>query len=66
MDIDAREKAYRFVAYSSIGFSILAILSVSFTLPMAYNYVRHMDLQMQNDYEFCHVRTLLLLKNWSN
>lgn len=55
MEEDLREKAYRVVAYSSIGFSIIAVLSVSITLPMVYNYVDHIQTQMSNDVGFCRV-----------
>jgi len=39
MENDGREKAYKFVAYSAVTFSVVAIVSVCVTLPMVYNYV---------------------------
>ncbi|VDM84699.1 unnamed protein product, partial [Strongylus vulgaris] len=38
MDLETRVKAYRFVAYSAVTFSVVAVLSVCVTLPMVYNY----------------------------
>lgn len=55
MEEDLREKAYRFVAYFSIGFSIITVLSISITLPMVYNYVSHIEAQMTGDVMFCRV-----------
>lgn len=48
-----REKAYRLVAYSSIGFAIVAVVTVAITLPMAYNYVNNVQEQLQRDLQFC-------------
>lgn len=36
---DTRERAYKFVAWSAVTFSVVAIISVTLTLPMVYNYV---------------------------
>jgi hypothetical protein len=36
---DSREKAYKFVAYSAVSFAVIAVLSVSITMPMVYNYI---------------------------
>ncbi|PIO67311.1 hypothetical protein TELCIR_10943, partial [Teladorsagia circumcincta] len=41
MESDGRTKAYKFVAYAAVSFSIVAVLSVVLTLPMVYNYVNH-------------------------
>ncbi|VDK72976.1 unnamed protein product, partial [Cylicostephanus goldi] len=41
MDIDGRIKAYRFVGYAAVTFSAVAVLSVCITLPLVYNYARH-------------------------
>ncbi|KAK0409694.1 hypothetical protein QR680_004697 [Steinernema hermaphroditum] len=53
MDLDGRIKAYRFVAYSAVTFSVVAVLSVCVTLPMVYNYVHHVKNQMHNEISFC-------------
>lgn len=54
-DLEMRAKAYRFVAYSAVCFSVVAILSICVTLPMVYTYVRHVRRQMQNEINFCKV-----------
>lgn len=36
---DSREKAYRFVAYTAMTFSFVAIVSTCLTLPLVHNYV---------------------------
>uniref|UniRef100_A0A1I7ZD14 Col_cuticle_N domain-containing protein n=1 Tax=Steinernema glaseri TaxID=37863 RepID=A0A1I7ZD14_9BILA len=53
MDLEGRIKAYRFVAYSAVTFSVVAVLSVCVTLPMVYNYVHHVRRQMHNEITFC-------------
>ena len=56
MDLDARIKAYRFVAYAAVTFSVVAVVSVFVTLPMVYNYVHHVKRQVHNEVNFCKVR----------
>uniref|UniRef100_A0A1I7ZDX3 Col_cuticle_N domain-containing protein n=1 Tax=Steinernema glaseri TaxID=37863 RepID=A0A1I7ZDX3_9BILA len=53
MDLESRIKAYRFVAYSAVTFSVVAVISVCVTLPMVYNYVHHVRRQMRNEVTFC-------------
>lgn len=53
MDLESRIKAYRFVAYSAVTFSVVAIISVMVTLPMVYNYVHHVRRQMTNEITYC-------------
>ncbi|VDL74786.1 unnamed protein product [Nippostrongylus brasiliensis] len=55
MDLEHRIKAYRFVAYSAVTFSVVAVLSVSVTLPMVYNYVHQVKRTMHNEINFCKV-----------
>lgn len=55
MDIETRIKAYRFVAYSAVTFSVVAVLSVCVTLPMVYNYVHHVKRTMHSEIAFCKV-----------
>lgn len=53
MESDGRMKAYKFVAYSAVTFSVVAVLSVVVTLPMVYNYVNHVRRQMHHELSFC-------------
>lgn len=53
MDLEQRIKAYRFVAYSAVTFSVVAVLSVCVTLPMVYNYVNHVKTSMHSEINFC-------------
>ncbi|PAV86759.1 hypothetical protein WR25_17125 [Diploscapter pachys] len=53
MESDGRMKAYKFVAYAAVSFSIVAVLSVVMTLPMVYNYVSHVRRQMEHELSFC-------------
>lgn len=53
---DARERAYKAVAYSAVTFSLLAIVSVCITMPMVYNFVDHIQQQTKRDLSFCKVR----------
>lgn len=53
MSDDGREKAYRFVAYSAMGFSMVAILSVCFTMPMIYNYVNSIQGRIEVEMRSC-------------
>lgn len=66
MDLESRIKAYRFVAYSAVTFSVVAVLSVCVTLPMVYNYVSHVRRQMNNEITFCRARftSLHWFKKW--
>lgn len=52
---DPRYKAYKFVAYSAITFSVVAVLSVCISLPMVHNYVKHVRNQMKHEMTFCKV-----------
>ena len=53
LEVDTRIKAYKFVAYSAVTFSVVAVLSVCVTLPMVYNYVQHVRRQMHHEMSFC-------------
>lgn len=55
LESDTREKAYRFVAYSAVTFSLVAILAVFITLPMVNNYVNHVHAKVHHEMEFCKV-----------
>ena len=55
---DGRMKAYKFVSYAAVSFSLVAVLSVVCTLPMVYNYVSHVRRQMHHEISFCKVRLL--------
>lgn len=56
MELENKIKAYRFVAYSAVTFSVVAVLSVCVTLPMVYNYVHTVRRQMHNEVVYCKVR----------
>lgn len=56
MNLEHRIKAYRFVTYSAVTFSVVAVISVCTTLPMVYNYVHHVKRLMHNEVNFCKVR----------
>ncbi|VDM39369.1 unnamed protein product [Toxocara canis] len=53
MDIPIRIKAYRFVAYSAVTFSVVSVISVCITLPMVYNYINQVRTQMHNEINQC-------------
>ncbi|VDP37055.1 unnamed protein product [Heligmosomoides polygyrus] len=53
MDLEQRIKAYRFVSYAAVTFSVVAVLSVCLTLPMVFNYVSHVKRQINHDITFC-------------
>uniref|UniRef100_A0A914GXX9 Nematode cuticle collagen N-terminal domain-containing protein n=1 Tax=Globodera rostochiensis TaxID=31243 RepID=A0A914GXX9_GLORO len=53
MDYEARIKAYRFVAYSTVSFSVISLLSVCFTLPMLQNYVSNVAQNMDRELSAC-------------
>ncbi|EYB83869.1 hypothetical protein Y032_0327g2588 [Ancylostoma ceylanicum] len=53
MDLDCRIRAYRFVAYAAVTFSVIAVLSICVSLPMVYNYVHHVKKSMHNDLNIC-------------
>uniref|UniRef100_A0A0R3RLJ1 Col_cuticle_N domain-containing protein n=1 Tax=Elaeophora elaphi TaxID=1147741 RepID=A0A0R3RLJ1_9BILA len=53
--VQNRIKAYKFVAYSAVTFSIVAVLSICVTLPMIYNYIHHVRRQMHTEISFCKV-----------
>lgn len=55
---DIREKAYRYVVYSSIGFSLIATLSAGLTLFMANSSVVNFENKMYKDVVFCKVRVV--------
>jgi hypothetical protein len=50
---EQREKAYKIVAYSAVTFSLVAILSVAVTMPMALNFVTHVQHQADKDIAYC-------------
>ncbi|PAV83620.1 hypothetical protein WR25_21890 [Diploscapter pachys] len=53
MDLEGRIKAYRFVAYAAVTFSVVAVLSVCITLPMVYSYVKHVKSSLNTEIHFC-------------
>lgn len=59
-DYDNRIKAYRFVAYTTVSFSVIALLSVCFTLPMLNTYVQNVQHSMDRELSQCQVRKCCL------
>lgn len=58
MESEARERAYKVVAYAAVTFSLLSILAVSITMPIVYNFVDHIQAQTKRDLQFCKVPLL--------
>ena len=52
---DGREKAYKYVAYTAVSFSLLAILVVCITMPIVFNFVDHIQQQTKQELDFCKV-----------
>lgn len=52
---EARERAYKLVAYVAVGFSLVAILAVALCLPVVYNFVDHIQRQTKRELQFCKV-----------
>ncbi|CAI5449358.1 unnamed protein product [Caenorhabditis angaria] len=50
---EIRVKAYRFVAYAAVTFSVVAVLTVCITLPMVFNYVSHVKKSIHQDIRYC-------------
>ncbi|KAL6743893.1 hypothetical protein Aduo_016882 [Ancylostoma duodenale] len=48
-----RLAAYRFVAYTAVIFSVVAVLSICITLPMVYNYIHHVKRSMKTEIHYC-------------
>jgi hypothetical protein len=57
MNYDTQVKAYKFVAYSALTFSLASVLAVFVTLPLMYNYVSHVRRQLNNEMLLCQVNT---------
>ena len=53
VESEIREKAYRFVAFSAVTFSLFAIIAVFITLPMVNNYINNVHSRIQNEMDFC-------------
>jgi hypothetical protein len=60
VESEIRERAYKFVAYSAVGFSFVSILVVFVTLPMVNNYVNSVHNRVHQEMEFCKVSILYL------
>ena len=61
MEYEHRIKAYRFVAYSTVSFSVISLVSVCFTLPMLYNYVQNVGQNMNRELNMCQVNSFVIL-----
>lgn len=61
MESERREKAYTFVTYTAVTFSLIAILAVFVTLPMVNNYVNNINARVAQEMEFCQVNSILII-----
>lgn len=61
MDLDRRERAYRFVAFSAVSFSLVAIVAVFITLPIVNNYINSVHARVQSEMELCKVTLVMAL-----
>jgi len=50
---ESRERAYKFVAYTAVSFSCIAVCSVAVMLPMLYNYVQSIHDRVDSDAVLC-------------
>ncbi len=55
MRVEEREKAYKAVAFTGVGMSLLAILAVCLTMPLVYNFVSQVQYQTVKELQFCKV-----------
>ena len=55
VESEIRERAYRFVAFSAVGFSLAAIVAVVVMLPLVKTYVNGVHSRVYNEMEFCKV-----------
>uniref|UniRef100_A0A183C9K4 Col_cuticle_N domain-containing protein n=1 Tax=Globodera pallida TaxID=36090 RepID=A0A183C9K4_GLOPA len=53
MNYDTQVKAYKFVAYSALTFSLASVVAAFITLPLMYNYVSHVRHQLNQDMVLC-------------
>ncbi|CAK5084137.1 unnamed protein product [Meloidogyne enterolobii] len=48
-----RDAAYTVVAFTAVGFSLFAVLSVVICMPIIYNFVEHVQRQTRRELDFC-------------
>lgn len=60
MEIENKVKAYRLIGYAAITFSTLAVISMTITLPMVYNYIYSVRRQATSELNECRVSNILL------
>ncbi|VDM95081.1 unnamed protein product [Thelazia callipaeda] len=53
MESEPREKAYTFVTYTALTFSLVSILAIFVTLPMVNNYVNSINARVAEEVEYC-------------
>ncbi|VDL75807.1 unnamed protein product [Nippostrongylus brasiliensis] len=63
MDYDSKITAYRFVGYSAMTFSAIAVICVCVTLPMVYNYVHHVRSSVNHELHECRQTARRLLND---
>jgi len=54
-ELESRIKAYKIVAYSSVTFSVTAVVCICIALPMLQNYVNHVKHQITREMLHCQV-----------
>ena len=52
---ETRERAYSFVTFLAVTFSLIAIVAVFITLPLANNYINNVYNRVQTEMDFCRV-----------
>ncbi|CAJ0578537.1 unnamed protein product, partial [Mesorhabditis spiculigera] len=57
MEEDPPKKSLRPVAFASVAFATISVLSCVITLPLVYNHVQNVHSFMQNEVEFCKTRS---------
>ena len=55
-----REVAYRLVAWSTLAFAGVALISVAITLPIIHNYVQAIRNTAHHDADYCKVWEILI------
>ena len=56
-----RDAAYKLVAFTAVGFSLFAVISVITCMPLVYNFVEHVQRQTRRELNFCKVLYFLYI-----
>jgi hypothetical protein len=52
---EAANAAYKLVAFTAVGFSLFAVISVAICMPIVYNFVEHIQRQTRRELDSCKV-----------